>query len=70
MTEATKIELRHRRVRGIHDMTDIVAMLFPGNRNQQHAAACILNELKWSHRIVPNFGEGVTRLPLCCGMVL
>jgi len=57
MTESTKIEFRHRRVRELHDMTDVVAMLFPGNRNQQHAAACILYELKWSHRIVPNFSD-------------
>ena len=31
-------------------------MLFPGNRNQQHAAACIFFELKWSDSIVPNLG--------------
>lgn len=29
-------------------------MLFPGNRNQQHAAACIFFELKWANSIVPN----------------
>lgn len=29
-------------------------MLFPGNRNQQHAAACIFFELKWGDSIVPN----------------
>ena len=29
-------------------------MLFPGNRNQQHAAACIFFELKWADAIVPN----------------
>lgn len=29
-------------------------MLFPGNRNQQHAAACIFVELKWAKHIVPN----------------
>ena len=29
-------------------------MLFPGNRNQQHAAACILFELKWANGMVPN----------------
>ena len=31
-------------------------MLFPGNCNQQHAAACILFELKWGDGIVPNLG--------------
>ena len=29
-------------------------MLFPGNRNQQHAAARILFELKWAEAMVPN----------------
>jgi len=29
-------------------------MLFPGNRNQQHAAACIFFELKWNNSIVAN----------------
>ena len=29
-------------------------MFFPGNRNQQHAAACIFFELKWADSIVPN----------------
>ena len=46
MTESTKIEFRHRRIRQLDDVTDMVAMLFPGNRNQQHAAARILLELK------------------------
>ena len=32
-------------------------LLFPGNRNQQRAAACILFELKWSQRIVPNLAH-------------
>ncbi|MCY2951979.1 MAG: hypothetical protein NTU53_08380 [Planctomycetota bacterium] len=32
-------------------------MLFPGNRNQQHAATCILYELKWAQGIVPNFSD-------------
>ena len=31
-------------------------MLFPSNRNQQHAAACIFFELKWADHIVPNLG--------------
>ena len=28
-------------------------MLFLGNRNQQHAAACIFLELKWANSLVP-----------------
>lgn len=29
-------------------------MLFPGNRNQQHAATCIFLELKWANGLMPN----------------
>ena len=57
MTESTKIEFRHRRISQISDFTEIVEMLFPGNRNQQHAAARILLELKWAHSIVPNLAQ-------------
>ena len=46
MTESTKIDFRHRRVRELDDVTDMVAVLFPGNQNQQHAAARILLDLK------------------------
>ena len=42
MSESTKITFHHRRVREIDDVTDLAEMLFPGNRNQQHAAARIL----------------------------
>ncbi len=42
MTESTKINFRYRRISQIGDITDLVEMLFPGNRNQQHAAARIL----------------------------
>ena len=42
MTESSKIEFRYRRVSQIDDLTDLVAILFPANRNQQHAAARIL----------------------------
>jgi len=46
MIESTKIEFRHRRISQLEDITDLVAILFPGNRNQQHAAARILMALK------------------------
>jgi len=52
MAEHTKISFNHRK--DISDYSDLVEMLFPGNRNQQHAAACILFELKWTDSIVPN----------------
>lgn len=46
MTESSKIDFRYRRISRISDITDLVEMLFPGNRNQQHAAARILLALK------------------------
>ena len=50
MPEYTKIHFNHRKQ--VSDYSDLVEMLFPGNRNQQHAAACILFELKWANNIV------------------
>ena len=60
MIESTKIEFRYRRISQIEDVTDLVDMLFPGNRNQQHAAARILMALKTSDELVPSlsFLEG------------
>lgn len=52
MPEYTKISFNYRK--DISDYSDLVEMLFPGNRNQQHAATCILFELKWADNIVPN----------------
>ena len=54
MPEPTKIDFHHRRVSQISDYTELIAMLVPGNRNQQYAAACIFFELKWADSIVPN----------------
>jgi len=40
------------------DLADLAEMLFPGNRNQQHAFLVIWISLKWAdHRIVPNLAE-------------
>ena len=52
MPQYTKISFNHRKE--ISDYGDLVEMLFPGNRNQQHAAVCILFELKWANNITPN----------------
>lgn len=57
MPESTKIAFRHRRVRDIGDVTDLVGMLLPGNRNQQHAAAHILLELKGADDLVPTLSH-------------
>ena len=55
MAEHTKISFNHRK--DISDYSDLVEMLFPGNRNQQHAAACILFELKWTDLLIPNMSN-------------
>ena len=57
MTESTKIDFRYRRVSEIGDITDLVEMLFPGNRNQQHAAARILIQLKTSRAPVSSLSH-------------
>ena len=54
MKEPTKIDFQHRRIPQISDFAELIEMLVPGNRNQQHAAAAIFFELKWANRIVPN----------------
>jgi hypothetical protein len=54
MPESTKVEFQHRRISQLSDFTELIEMLFPGNRNQRHAAACIFFELKWADGMVPN----------------
>ena len=54
MPEPTKINFHHRRISQLSDFTELIQMLFPGNRNQQHAAACIFFELKWADAILPS----------------
>ena len=56
MAERTKIEFHHRRIGQLSDFTELIEMLFPGNHNQQHAAACVFFELKWGDSMVPNLG--------------
>jgi len=55
--EPTKIEFHHRRIGQISDFTELIEMMFPGNRNQQHAGACIFFELKWAKHIVSNLAH-------------
>jgi len=55
--EPTKIDFHHRRICQISDFTELIEIVFPGNRNQQHAAACIFFELKWAKHIVPNLNH-------------
>ena len=57
MNESTKIDFRYRRISQIDDLTDLVAMLFPGNRNQQHAAARILLALRAAKQPIPTLAD-------------
>ncbi|MCK4999100.1 MAG: hypothetical protein KAS23_06185 [Anaerohalosphaera sp.] len=50
MPEYTKIHFNYRK--DIADYSDLVEMLYPGNRNQQYAATCILFELKWTNSTI------------------
>jgi hypothetical protein len=59
MPEHTKISFNHRK--DISDYSDLVEVLFPGNRNQQHSAACIIFELKWTNCMVPNLAHLETK---------
>jgi len=55
MPQYTKISFNHRK--DLTDYGDLVEILFPGNRNQQHASACIFFELKWADSLVPNLSH-------------
>ncbi len=57
MTESSKIDFAARRIREIGDITDLVEMLFPRNRNQQHAAGRILLALKAVTQPVPSLSH-------------
>ena len=57
MSETTKISFRYRRIPQLADFGELVEMLFPGNRNQQHAAACIFFELKWANSLLPHMAR-------------
>lgn len=54
---STKIELACNRITRIADASDLAELLFPGNRNHQHAFLVIWVALKWSRDIVPNLYE-------------
>ncbi|MEI8196817.1 MAG: hypothetical protein WCI73_13035 [Phycisphaerae bacterium] len=69
MKESTKMDFPARRVAQLEDIGDLAEILFPGNRSQQYAAACILFELKWADAPVPNlsameFRYSITRRTL------
>ena len=57
MSESTKISFNHRKIQQIDDITDLAVMMFPGNRNQQHAAGRIMLTLKSSTELATSFGD-------------
>lgn len=61
MTVRPKIIFDHRKVRTVEDITDLVEMLLPGNRNQQYAAARMLLELRAAKEPVPAMKNLVER---------
>ena len=67
---SSKTDFSYNRIRRLSDLGDLAEILFPGNRNQQHAFLTIWITLKWSeHRMVPNLSEiaeqhGVSRRTL------
>ena len=62
MNESTKMEFRYRRIGQLSDVSDLAEMLFPGNRNQQHAFMVIWVTLKWvKGKVVSDLAETAKR---------
>lgn len=58
----TKVELNANKIARINDASDFAELLFPGNRNQQHAFLVIWFTLKWAGpELVPNLKEPASR---------
>lgn len=54
----TRIELAFNKIARLSDASDLAELLFPGNRNQQHAFLAVWFSLKWSGTsLVPNLSE-------------
>jgi DNA-binding transcriptional MocR family regulator len=52
---STKIDWSFNKISKFQDLSDLADLLFPSNRNQQHAFMVIWLAIKWSpHRLVPN----------------
>jgi hypothetical protein len=64
MPESTKIDFRYAHIPQVRDFTDLMTILFPDNRNQRYAAACIYYELKWTDGLVPNMAPLETQYDL------
>ncbi|MEI7903266.1 MAG: hypothetical protein WCK89_23750 [bacterium] len=53
----TRIEISFNKVGRLADLEDLAEILFPGNRNQQHAFLVVWLALKWRPGIVPNLAD-------------
>ena len=55
---STRIEWSFNKIARMADLSDLAEMLFPGNRNQQHAILVVWVSLKWAdHHMVPNLAK-------------
>lgn len=55
---STRIEASFNKIAHLDDLESLAELLFPGNRNQQHAFLAVWLALKWAdHHMVPNLGE-------------
>lgn len=55
---STRIEVSFNKIAKLDDLADLAELLFPGNRNHQHAFLAVWLSLKWAdHYIVPNLGD-------------
>jgi len=55
---STKIDWSFNKIAKLADSADLAEMLFPGNRNQQHAFLVLWLALKWAdHHMVPNVAD-------------
>ena len=55
---STRIEFPAGRIARLADMSDVAELLFPSNRNQQHAFLVVWFSLKWANcNLVPNLAD-------------
>ena len=58
----TRIELHAGKIARLTDAADLAELLFPSNRNQQHAFLVVWFSLKWrTDNLVPNLADATRR---------
>jgi hypothetical protein len=59
---STRIELSFNKTKRMSDSADLAELLFPGNKNQQHAFLVLWLALKWSERhLLPNLSSAAAK---------